>query len=57
VNISDNNGFTTICIAAQNGHMSVVRALIEYETGVNIANNDGITPVSIAAENDNMDVV
>ena len=43
------NGVTPLCMAAQNGHETVVRALIEASADVNKAADNGGTPLCIAA--------
>jgi ankyrin repeat protein len=45
------NGYTALCVAAQEGHEHVVRALVqEFVANVNQARHDGFTPLNIAAE-------
>jgi ankyrin repeat protein len=45
----NSNGTTPLYIAAQKGHLKVVRLLIEKSADVNKARNDGTTPLFIAA--------
>jgi ankyrin repeat protein len=44
-------------IAAQNGHLDVVRHLVEVGADKDQAQNQGATPLFIAAQNGHLDVV
>ena len=50
-------GATPLFIAAQNGHLDVVRHLVEVGADKDKARDDGATPLYIAAENGHLDVV
>jgi ankyrin repeat protein len=49
VNIQNENGATPVYVAAEKGHVEVVKAL--RALGVNVPLGDGLTPVFIAAYN------
>ena len=51
------NGATPLFVAAQNGHETMVRALIEMGADVNKAMDDGVPPLLIAAYNGHEAVV
>ena len=44
-------------IASRNGHVEVVRALVEAGASVDQARNDGVTPLCIASEEGHVEVV
>ena len=46
-----NNGATPAFIAAQNGHIDVLRVLKELGANLDTPMNDGATPAFIAAQN------
>jgi ankyrin repeat protein len=51
VNLGDEEGCTPLFIAAQKGHLAVLRCLLdELGADVNQASNRGFTPLMIAAE-------
>ena len=50
VNQAKDDGVTALYIAAQLGHETVVRAMIEAGADVNQATDNGWTPLSIAAQ-------
>jgi len=52
-----NDGTTLVCIAAQNGHVEVVRALAELGACVKAATNKGKSPVLIAAQQGHAKVI
>jgi len=57
VNMARDNGATPLFVAAQNGHETMVRALIEMGADVNKAMDDGVPPLLIAAYNGHEAVV
>jgi hypothetical protein len=58
VNQADDDGFTPLYIAAQQGHHSVVQCLVkELGANVNRATLDGSTPLMIAAAQKHTEVV
>jgi ankyrin repeat protein len=58
VNKARGDGVTPLFIAAQNGHMAIVRCLVkELGADVNQAANGGFTPLLIAAQNGHLNVV
>ena len=54
---ADNYIISPLYIAAQNGHLDVVRHLVEVGADKDQAQNSGATPLYIAAENGHLDVV
>ncbi|RYO90536.1 hypothetical protein DL766_001114 [Monosporascus sp. MC13-8B] len=48
---ANNNGWTTLDVAARNGDVAVVKLLLDKGTDPNVANNDGWTPLNLAAKN------
>ena len=43
--------------AAQNGHLDIVRFLVEVGAAKDQADNDGTTPLLVAAQNGDSDIV
>ncbi|KAF0720286.1 Aste57867_430 [Aphanomyces stellatus] len=52
----DTNGWSALHDACSNGHMEVVRYLIQY-LDVNVKNNNGQTPLYLAAQNGKLEIV
>jgi hypothetical protein len=46
-----------LCAAARNGHLDVVKFLVEQRAEVNVKNTDGWTPLHLAAQSGYLDVV
>jgi hypothetical protein len=58
VNQADHDGSIALFIAAQHGHLNVLRCLAkEYGADMNIVEENGATPLSIAAQNGHLDIV
>jgi ankyrin repeat protein len=58
VNQAKQNGFTTVLIAAHNGHVDAARCLAkDFGADVNQADQDGTTPLYMAAQNGHLDIV
>jgi ankyrin repeat protein len=58
VNQAKDRGATPLFIAAQNGHLNVVRTLVkELGADINTAGPDGVSPLMTAAYNEHGDVV
>jgi ankyrin repeat protein len=56
VNCSD-NGYNALHVAAENGHLDIVKGLISSGADVNIAANNGFTALHFAAQNGHLDIV
>ncbi|XP_030849791.1 ankyrin-3-like [Strongylocentrotus purpuratus] len=56
VNKDDNEGWTALQLAAQNGHLNVTNYLISQGAAVNESSNGGSTPLQLAAQNGHLDV-
>ena len=50
-NPEDNDGFTALHLAAQNGHFETCKLILENITDKNPGDNDGFTPLHSAAQN------
>ena len=57
VNVKDLHGRTPLFIASQNGHLDIVRCLIDNGADANAKNSSGKTPLSIAQIQCHTDVV
>ncbi|KAE8392553.1 ankyrin repeat-containing domain protein [Aspergillus alliaceus] len=58
VNVQDSRGHTPLHIAAQHGHLGVVRLLLATEQiDVNARDHNGSTPLHMASEKGHVDVV
>ena len=57
MNAKSNYGFTALIWAAINGHLDVVKALIEARAIVNAKDNQGRTALDLAKQNHKNDVV
>ena len=52
-----NDGWTPLHLAAGNGHLEVVKLLLEKSADVTVANNGGWTPLNSAASNGHNEMV
>ncbi|TYZ58284.1 hypothetical protein PybrP1_011927, partial [[Pythium] brassicae (nom. inval.)] len=57
VDMATEDGATPLYVAAQNGNLEAVSALIAHSASVNLVMEDDATPLFIAAQNDHADVV
>ena len=57
VDRAENDGWTPLLMAAQEGHSEVVAALVAARADVDRAKNNGATPLCIAAQNGHSQVV
>jgi len=57
VKTPDNNGATPVLVAAEQGHVEVVRLLAELGACVKTPDNDGYTPFIAAAQEGHAEVV
>ena len=57
VNQASSGGNTPIYGAARNGHLDVIKTLIEAGANVNKSNSDGWTPLNLAARYGHIDIV
>jgi ankyrin repeat protein len=44
-------------VAAQNGHVDIIKTLVDLGANVNTPANDGTTPVYVATQNGHVDVI
>ena len=56
-NQARNDGVTPIFIAAEKGHIEVVKLLMNSTENPNQARNDGATPLSIATQKNHLEIV
>ena len=54
---NNDNGETPLYVASQNGHVEVVRLLIDAGALINQAKNSGATPILAASQDGHVDVV
>ena len=57
VNLADNNGYTPLYIASQQGRLEVIKVLLAAGGIVNKADNDGNTALFIANQNGHLKIV
>ncbi len=57
INQQDSSGVTSLHIAAQNGHVEIVKALLEKNANVNLVNSKGLSALSLAADNGHVAIV
>jgi uncharacterized protein len=50
-------GVTAFILTSLNGHIDIVRVLLENQANVNAINNDGFTVLMIASQNGPIDIV
>ncbi|HOT51462.1 MAG TPA: ankyrin repeat domain-containing protein, partial [Candidatus Hydrogenedentes bacterium] len=56
INAADINGFTPLHIAAEQGHVRMVKLLMSRGANVNLRNSEGRTPLKIAQDSNNDEV-
>ena len=54
---ADDDGWTPVCVASNEGHLDCLRFLAEHKASLEQATNDGLTPRDIALQNDRDDIV
>lgn len=57
INYQDSLGYTALMYASMNGHMEIVKLLLENGADTSIKNNDGKTALILAFENNHIDIV
>ena len=57
VNVTDEDGQTSLSWASRNGHLDVAQLLLAQGAAVNQAKNNGSTPLSMASFKGHLDVV
>jgi serine/threonine-protein phosphatase 6 regulatory ankyrin repeat subunit B len=57
INFKDDNGWTALLIAVENGHIEVVKMLIGAGADINIKGNGGLTALMRAAKNGYIEIV
>ena len=57
INQATHDDATPLFVASYNGHLPVVRSLIDAGAPINQAKNDGVSPLSIASQNGHLAIV
>lgn len=57
VNEKDKNGYTTLHLAARNGHLDEVQKFVNGGINIKARGKDGKTPLELACEQDRSEVV
>ncbi|VDD95634.1 unnamed protein product [Enterobius vermicularis] len=57
INATDSDAKTLLMLASENGHINLVRFLVEKNADVNTENSNEETPLTLASENGHIDVV
>jgi ankyrin repeat protein len=57
IEIKDRRGHTALMLAAENGNVEMVKALIDKDAKIEEKNNDGMTALMFAAANGNVELV
>jgi len=57
INFKNNNDWTLLHSAAENGHLSVVEYLVNQKVDINAKNKSGMTPLCLASQNGHLSVV
>ena len=55
--LAKRNGATAVLGASQNGHLEIVRLLLESGADKDLTKNDGATALTIASQNGHLEVV
>ena len=56
MNTKNNDGDTSLIMASKNGHVEVIRALLNHHgVDVSIKNNDGNTAIGVACNHEKVD--
>ena len=53
----EEDGWTPLYVASQNGHVEVVRALVEGGADINKVDNDGDAPLQIASRKEHPEII
>ncbi|XP_076273674.1 ankyrin repeat and sterile alpha motif domain-containing protein 1B-like isoform X2 [Rhynchophorus ferrugineus] len=56
-NVQDSSGYTSLHHAALNGHIEIVRLLLEHDASPNIVDSKGSSPLHLAAWSGNLEIV
>ncbi|CAG2253583.1 unnamed protein product [Mytilus edulis] len=57
IDLCDDDGCSSLYQASQEGHVDVVKELLQHSADVNKCDNDGASPLYIASQNGHVDVV